>query len=1037
MSHGVTDEDDDGVAELAASFDEALAAGHDPVPVPAEDPEGLSALLAAQASLRLLESVWPRSLKLEHSEPESPSPATAVFGRFQIIRELGRGGFGVVFLAVDPELGRPVALKVPRGEVLLDPESRKRFVREARAVANLDHPNIVPLYETGEVGPVCYLASAYCEGPTLAAYLRDRRDPVPPRLAAQILAPLADAMEHAHERGVLHRDLKPSNVLLHRPRPNGPGVGPATPGDRRSSSGRGEQTRAQCEPEPAAGDEPEFVARIIDFGLARLTDPATAEATASFAAMGSAPYMAPEQVEGKKVGPATDVYGLGTILYSLLCLRPPHRGTNDPDTLRRVVANEPVPPRHGRPEIPRDLEAICLKCLEKDPARRYRSARDLADDLGRFLAGEPTNARPRGQWDKVRRTARRHPASLVVLAVVAACATTLLVGRLEYEARLNAARRLSQQKDNEAQAREADYRRHLQYVRDIRHADQLIRAAQAPLAKQILMQHRPRPGEDDLREFSWYHLLERCQTERRTLIGHQGDVYYVEFSPAGDLLASAGKDGFVQIWSTTSWQLVRSIKASGTEVNVAAFSPDGKTLATVDDDGELKLWEVATGRCQLEMPAHRGDAVIARFTADGKSVITGGRKDGFVRVWDRSSGTMLDSLPGNGPFFENAVFSPDGSILATAGGDGVKLWNWSRRTLIASLPGSGRAQSLAFSHDGSKLATVHENGELIQLWDGSSRRLLRVFHRQWNDGFRPTGGVFAVAFFADDQTMITADGHGTIRHWDVASGMQRGVHQGHIGRIWNLTLSPDSRTIASAGEDGSVKLWDAEPPRDHIKLTVAEPFQIGFSADDQSLLILENYPMFVSRLASRSGLRLKRTRLGQDGNPIAAVFSRDGRVLAIENPRDTVTIWDVATGHREGIPSPMEGRSVREFSPDRHRLLLSDPKQWSVLDIDTGRRIFLPWRNLTTAIFTSTGTILALHPDGSAFEWEPSLGQITSFPTKHKYFRDWMAISADGSTLATVSPGSPVIRLLSTRTFELKAELAWIPMEGKPANKLA
>ena len=171
MSHGVTDEDDDSVAEQAASYDEALAAGRDPVPVPADDPEGLSALLAAQASLQMLERVWPRSVKMENPQPGSPGSSTAVFGRFQIIRELGHGGFGVVFLAIDPELSRPVALKIPRAEVLLDPESRGRFVREARAAAGLDHPNIVPLYEAGEVGPVCYLASTYCEGPTLAAWL--------------------------------------------------------------------------------------------------------------------------------------------------------------------------------------------------------------------------------------------------------------------------------------------------------------------------------------------------------------------------------------------------------------------------------------------------------------------------------------------------------------------------------------------------------------------------------------------------------------------------------------------------------------------------------------------------------------------------------------------------------------------------------------------------------------------------------------------------------------------------------------------------
>ena len=180
-------------------------------------PDGLDALLAAQASLQMLERVWPRSEKLGPANLGAIDAVPAAFGRFRIIRELGRGGFGVVFLALDPDLGRPVALKIPQAEVLLDPESRRRFIREARAAASLDHPNLVPLYEAGEVGPVCYLASAYCEGPTLAAWLRDRRTPVSPQMAAQLLAPLVDAMHHAHERGVLHRDLKPSNILLHRP----------------------------------------------------------------------------------------------------------------------------------------------------------------------------------------------------------------------------------------------------------------------------------------------------------------------------------------------------------------------------------------------------------------------------------------------------------------------------------------------------------------------------------------------------------------------------------------------------------------------------------------------------------------------------------------------------------------------------------------------------------------------------------------------------------------------------------------------------
>ena len=258
-------------------------------------------------------------------------------------------------------MNRPVALKLPRAEWLLDLQGRERFVREARAVAGLDHPHIVPLYEAGELHGVCYMASAYCDGPDLAGWLRGRGGPIDPRTAARLVADLADALQHAHDHGVLHRDLKPSNILL--------------------------------QPRPAAEASPEeFSPRIVDFGLARLLDPSGEDLTASFAALGSAPYMAPEQAEGKKVGPAADIYGLGAILYTMLCRRPPHRGRSDLDTLRRVVADDIVPPRRHRRDVPRDLEAICMKCLEKEPG--VGIPRPAAGRGPRAFSGRRTDPRP-------------------------------------------------------------------------------------------------------------------------------------------------------------------------------------------------------------------------------------------------------------------------------------------------------------------------------------------------------------------------------------------------------------------------------------------------------------------------------------------------------------------------------------------------------------------------------------------------------------------------------------------------------------------
>ena len=573
----------DELADALAAYDDLLIVGkHEPA---AELEQTVDRTLLSDwnrltALLMLVEQTWPRTNedRATLTEPGAAASTLTVseavepaiednrrFGRFKILRTLGQGGFGIVFLAWDQALRRQVALKVPQPEALLTPDSRKRFLREAHAAAALDHPNIIPVYETGSVGSVAYIAAAYCPGPTLAEWLASQARSAPARDAAGLVATLARAVEHAHERGVLHRDLKPSNILLKH-----------TAAD----------DLARDEDQPLAA----FVPRITDFSLAKLADGLGPE-TKSGVPFGSPPYMAPEQAEGKlkAIGPQTDVYALGCILYELLSGGPPFRGQGQLDTLRQVIADPPIPPRRVRNDIPVELEAIVLKCLEKERTKRYPSARELAEDLDRFLAGAPTRARPRGHWEKLGRRAKRHPAALAVLATVTACVIIVLTGGRWYEARLQTARRLSQQKDEENRTRNANYRRHLQYARDIRQAGQLIRNSQAPAALEILLRYRPRANEDDLRDFVWYHLLSRCHSERRTLRGHRGEVYRVEFSPRGDLLASSGQDGMVMIWDTSEWQMVRTFEASHTEVNVATFAPDGQTIATVDDEGMLKL----------------------------------------------------------------------------------------------------------------------------------------------------------------------------------------------------------------------------------------------------------------------------------------------------------------------------------------------------------------------------------------------------------------------------------------------------------------
>jgi serine/threonine-protein kinase len=411
--------DDDRLAAWLLAYDQALASGAPPPDLPAAEvpPEAGPDLERDLACLHRLRRALARSGPRAAAPPDGLPPGS--LGRFQLRRELGRGTFGVVWLAYDPGLGREVALKVPRPEALVTPQLRQRFVREAQAAAGLDHPHVVPVYEAGEADSVCYIASAYCSGVTLAAWLKGRSEPVPAAAAAALVAALAGAVDHAHRRGVVHRDLKPANVLLQpEPRSAAPGPESALPG-------------------PDAGQV--YVPRVTDFGLAKLLAGPGAgpgddggEPTRSGVIVGTPAYMAPEQARGQnqEVGPAADVYALGVILYELLVGRPPFVGETDLDTLGQVRSQEPVPPRRLRPRLPRDLETICLKCLQKEPARRYPSGRALAEDLGRFQAGAAIRARPVGRLERVLKWVRRRPTAAALWGMGLAAVLVVVGGGL-------------------------------------------------------------------------------------------------------------------------------------------------------------------------------------------------------------------------------------------------------------------------------------------------------------------------------------------------------------------------------------------------------------------------------------------------------------------------------------------------------------------------------------------------------------------------------------------------------------------------------
>ncbi len=473
--------------------------------------------------------------------PKGADDSRPLLGRFEVLDDLGSGGFGFVVRARDLLLGRVVALKMPLPERVLAPGDVNRSLREARAAARLDHPNIVRVHDAGELGPLGYfIASEFCEGPSLRHWLKIQNKPVPVRLAACWLAALADAVQHAHDRGILHRDIKPDNVIL------------------------------------AVTSKPgEFTPRLTDFGLAKLVEEGADESRTE-AQIGTPSYMAPEQAGGRhrEIGALTDVYALGATLYEVIAGRPPFRGETDTETVRLVLEAEPVAPRSLRPGLPRDLETICLKCLRKEPARRYASAGALRDDLQRFLDGRPILGRPVSAWERSRRWAWRRPAIASLLGIVALLACGLVGGiglwasSLEWHNRqlkVQIARADHLAAEAQKQTRIAEERRRQSdrhhYAESLRRARRALDARQFELGQDILHDIQPDAGGYDPRGFAWRYLWRQANREFTQLWGHEATVLDVAVaptagpSPPGTCKARPCSGTWRPAWNWTSREL--------------------------------------------------------------------------------------------------------------------------------------------------------------------------------------------------------------------------------------------------------------------------------------------------------------------------------------------------------------------------------------------------------------------------------------------------------------------------------------------------
>jgi WD40 repeat protein len=946
-------------------------------------------------SLRRRWRAWARRSSLPGATTAvSPAPSAAVSPEapsipgYELLGVLGRGGMGVVYKARDTRLGRVVALKTLRAGPHAGEDELARFRAEAEAVAQIQHPNIVQVYEVSDAGGLPFFALEYVEGGSLAGRLAGT--PWPARQAAVLVEALARALQAAHERGIVHRDATPANVLL------------------------------------AADGTPKWT----DFGLAKRLD-ANVGRTHSGAILGTPSYLSPEAAAGrsKEVGPAADVYGAGGILYELLTGRPPFRAETVFDTLQQVLEQEPVPPVRLNPKVPRDLETVCLKCLAKEPGRRYPSAAALADDLRRFLEARPIAARPVGAWERGWKWARRRPAAagLVGLGAVTLAALAALTAGLFSAARLEAERNQAQAARadaDQARAEVARQKREVEQQRDLvrrysyaAHTNLAASAWREGNLTQMLSlledQQPERTGGEDLRGFEWFYLWRLAHPNLLTLPGPRGERNCVCFSPDGTRLASASMDGkAVKVWDAATGHEDLTLNGHTGAINSVSFSSDGKRLASGSDDATVRVWDARTGQQQLLLKGHHAAVACVAFSPDG-SHLASASDDRTVKVWGPATATEVLTFGGHSGEVYSVAFGPDGRRLASASTDGtVKVWDAASGKQALTIPGPrGFPWSVGFSPDGRRLACARLvdippddaakwHGE-VKVWDAQTGQEQLTFQ-----GHR-------VVFSRDGRRLAGASTGGTVKVWDAQTGQEQRTLQGHNGIVNSVCFSPDGRRVASSSTDGSVKVWEAPSGQEDLLVGHTQGVSaVSFSPDGARLASasLDGMVRVWEAATAQEALTLR----GHAGAVRSVSFSPDGTRLASAAAERTVKVWDAKTG-REVLSCKGHTGSVSHVSwgPDGKRLASAGwDRTVKLWDAGTGREVFTlrghtTWVNAVS--FSPDGTRLAsASADGRVTVWDATAGREILTFRGHTASVSAVAFGPDGTRLATASAAGTV-----------------------------
>ncbi|MBK9138780.1 MAG: protein kinase [Verrucomicrobia bacterium] len=753
--------------------------------------------------------------------PTEPLSLPRQFGDYELLEEIGRGGMGVIYKARQCCMNRLCALKMLHTANRPGDDLDASLIEEAQVAGSLDHPNIVAVFEVGRAEGRVFFSMEYVAGQDLGRYSRSRV--LPAQAVAQLARKIAEAVAYAHGRGVMHHDLKPANVVIDE------------------------------------YGEPQ----ITDFGLARRVDQASRQDPTLGA--GTPNYMAPEQASARFGEPdvRTDVFGVGAILYYLLTDRPPFRGETPEDTIEAVKTMDPVRPRLLRPGVPEELETICLKCLEKQPARRYQTVKEVAEDLGRFLADEPIRARPAGPIERVLKWRRRHPAIAALGAATALLLAAVAVISTVAAFRIEQARAL-------AEASDLTTRSNL-YAADMQLASQAFAAGNQSQVRAILSRYAAPKNGPDLRGWEWRFLWEASRSdEQYHLAGHRSAV------------------GFFRVVA------------------------DGKWLVSSDVGGNIKVWDLVARQPVASLDTGQGSLPLFAVSPDATRLVVGRRGDDetnhFAQVFRLPRLELEREFPTPGNRVAGAV-SPDGRSVWMLGRDAYAEYELAsgRERLRHRVAVAGRTRDTVLSPDARWLATADDRGTIMVLETLTGREVARLEGHDFNPAWG--AAVQWLEFSADGARLVSAGGDGTARVWNVTTGRCERVIEGHADLVMCAALSADGRRVVTVGRDPFVQITDLASDGPPVRLRTGGALLVmaAFLPDHQT--VISGALDGLIQVWHREPREVLPAIPVVSGTTSYAFSVRDGRHVLTASPEFDVRLWRIP-----------EGTLVAEWSGATNRL---------------------------------------------------------------------------------------------------------------------